>query len=109
MKENLANSPIDRQNIINNQYAMIEIEKAVGIKGVVFEGIVRFTKKQIAEFYEVDKRTIDRYLEKYNDELQINGYEVLRAKRLKKNMKLAIKEAYVDDIDVDNMGLNEKA
>ena len=105
MKENLANSPIDRQNIINNQYAMIEIEKAVGIKGVVFEGIVRFTKKQIAEFYEVDKRTIDRYLEKYNDELQVNGYEVLRAKRLK-DIKIAIKEAYVDDIDVVNIGLD---
>lgn len=77
MKKNLTTSPVDRQNIINNQLAVNEIEKAVGIKGVLFEGSYRFTKQQIAEFYEVDNRTIERYLERFKDELTINGYEVL--------------------------------
>jgi len=34
MSKNLTNSPLERQNIMNNQYALIEIEKAIGIKGI---------------------------------------------------------------------------
>ena len=37
----------------------------------------------IAEFYDIDIRTINRYIEKYTDELKQNGYEVLKGKRLK--------------------------
>ncbi|MBC8383345.1 MAG: DNA-binding protein [Candidatus Cloacimonetes bacterium] len=99
MKKNLTTSPVDRQNIINNQLAVNEIEKAVGIKGILFEGSYRFTKQQIAEFYEVDNRTIERYLERFKDELTNNGYEVLRAKRLK-DYKLAVKNTFGIDIDV---------
>ncbi len=99
MEKKLTNSVIDRQNIINNQLAVNEIEKAVGIKGILFEGSYRFTKQQIAEFYEVDNRTIERYLERFKDELTINGYEVLRAKRLK-DYKLAAKNTFGVDIDV---------
>jgi hypothetical protein len=39
--------------------------------------------EQIAAFFEVDVRTIERYLEKYGDKLRLNGYEVLRVERLK--------------------------
>ncbi len=99
MDKQLTNSNIDRQNILNNQYAINEVEKAVGIKGVLFEGSYRFTKQQIAEFYEVDNRTIERYLERFKNELTINGYEVLRANRLK-DLKLAIKNSFGSDIDV---------
>lgn len=38
----------------------------------------------IAEFFDIDIRTISRYIEKYSDELRNNGYEVLKEKRLKK-------------------------
>ena len=107
MKKNLTTSPVDRQNIINNQLAVNEIEKAVGIKGILFEGSYRFTKQQIAEFYEVDNRTIERYLERFKDELKINGYEVLRAKRLR-DYKLAIEKAYVSDIDVVDIIIDPK-
>jgi len=108
MKKNLTNSPLERQNIMNNQLALSEIEKAVGIKGVLFEGSYRFTKKQIASFYKVDERTIDRYLEKYNKEINENGYIVLRAKSLQE-YKLAVNHQYVDDIDVVNIGINKKS
>ena len=107
MKKNLTTSPVDRQNIINNQLAVNEIEKAVGIKGILFEGSYRFTKQQIAEFYEVDNRTIERYLERFKDELTNNGYEVLRAKRLR-DYKLAIEKAYVSDIDVVDIIIDPK-
>jgi hypothetical protein len=107
-KETLENSALDRQNILNNKYAVSEIKKVVGIRGILFEGIYRFTKKQIANFYEVDERTIDRYIEKEQDELTKNGYEVLRAKRLKE-YKLAIKKTDLNDIDVVKTMVDDKA
>ena len=108
MDKQLTNSNIDRQNILNNQYAINEIEKAVGIKGVIFEGSYRFTKQQIAEFYSVDDSTIKRYIKKYEAELTENGYDVLRAKRLKV-FKLTVNRMDVRDIDAPNIGIDKKA
>ena len=83
LKKDLTVSQIDRQNILNNSVALKEVEKALGIKGIVFEHEIIFTKKQIVEFFEVDERTIERYLENNIDEIGKNGYEVLRGNRLK--------------------------
>ncbi len=82
MKQDLTNSSIVRQNILNNKPALQEVQKAVGIKGVLFEQEFRFTKHQLALFFEVTERTIDNYLEKYEKELTRNGYEVIKGKRL---------------------------
>lgn len=41
----------------------------------------------VTDFFEVDLSTIDRYLEKYSDELEHNGYILSKGKRLK-NFKL---------------------
>lgn len=101
MVKDLTNSQIDRQNILNNQYALEEIRKVVGLEGIIFENEYKFIKDQVALFFEVDPRTIDRYLEKYSDELSQNGYEVLRGKRLQ-DFKLAIKSVDVNDMNVVN-------
>ncbi len=82
MSKNLTTSSIARQNILNNTYALQEVQKAVGIKGILFENEFRFTKKQLAQFFEITERTIDNYLEKYENELAKNGYEVVVGKRL---------------------------
>lgn len=82
MDKNLTNSGITRQNILNNKYAVQEIQKAVGVTGVLYEQEYRFTKKQVANFFEVSERTIDNYLEKYQKEIEKNGYVVLRGKSL---------------------------
>jgi len=101
MAKDLTSSEIDRQNILNNQYAIEEIRKAVGLKGILFDKEFKFIKDQVSAFFEVDPRTIDRYLEKYSDELSNNGYEVLRGKRLQE-FKLGLKSDDVNDIDVVN-------
>lgn len=101
MKKDLTSSEIDRKNILNNQYAVEEIKKAIGLSGILFENEFKFIKDQISSFFEVDPRTIDRYLEKYSKELSDNGYEVLRGKRLQK-FKLQVKSTDVNDIDVVN-------
>jgi hypothetical protein len=65
----------------------------------MFEGAERLIKEQIAAFFEVDARTIERYLEKYGDELGRNGYMVLRGNRLK-SFKKTVEEQFVPDIHV---------
>ena len=82
MITNLTDSSVTRQNILNNPLAVQEIQKAVGIKGILFEKEYKFLKRQIAEFFEVTERTIDNCLEKNEKELSKNGYEVLKGKRL---------------------------
>ncbi|MCF6364914.1 MAG: hypothetical protein L3J35_01815 [Bacteroidales bacterium] len=80
--KDLTNSKIVRQNILNNKYAVQEIQNAVGLRGVLYESEFRFTKKQIADFFEITERTAENYLSKYEKELAKNGYEVLKGKRL---------------------------
>ncbi len=99
MAKDLTNSDIDRQNILNNAIALNEIQKTADIRGIIFEGKITFTKDMIAEFYDVDIRTIERYSTKFSDELKNNGYEVLKGKRLKEFLK-AIDEQKVPDTNV---------
>lgn len=76
-------SNIERQNVLNNHYAIEHIKDSLGIVGMEFEGEYRFTKKMVADYYEVDVSTIDRYLTTYSDELKHNGYVLCRGKHLK--------------------------
>lgn len=76
-------SNIERQNVLNNHYAIEHIKDSLGIVGMEFEGEYRFTKKMVADYYEVDISTIDRYLTTYSDELKHNGYVLYKGKRLK--------------------------
>ena len=62
MSKDLTNSPVDRQNILNNHYALAEIEKAAGITGIPFRGRTVVLKEQVAAFFEVTVRTIENYL-----------------------------------------------
>jgi hypothetical protein len=80
--KDLTNSNIERQNILNNRYALERIQKYIGLPGMLFEGEYRFTTKSVADFYEMDERTVKRYLEKFEDELKHNGYVLSRGKSL---------------------------
>lgn len=81
--KDLTVSNIERQNILNNRYAIEKLQENIGFTGMFFEGEYRFTKKMIADFYEVEERTIERLLEDYNDELKHNGYVLSKGKQLK--------------------------
>ena len=86
--KDLTISNIERQNVLNNRFAISKIQEHLDITGMLFEGEYRFTKKMVADFYEVEERTIERYLEKYSDELFANGYALCKGKHLKE-LKLA--------------------
>jgi hypothetical protein len=102
MAKDLTTSPVDRQNILNNQYALAEIEKATHIQGISFEGKRVLVKDQVAAFFEVSTRTIDNYLDEFAQELRANGYEVIKGNRLKQ-LKNEIRSQFVNETDFVNI------
>ena len=95
MNKDLTNSLVARRNVLNNPYALGQLEKNLQLGGITFEGESVFTKQQAADILEIDERTVDRYLSSHADELKANGYRILKGKSLK-----SIRLAHVDDTDV---------
>lgn len=83
MSKDLTISNIERQNILNNRLALETVAEQLSISGMLFEGEYRFTKSMVADYYDVDERTLERYIEKYSSELLHNGYILFKGKRLK--------------------------
>lgn len=81
--KDLTVSQIERQNVLNNRFAVDKIQERLDIAGMLFDGEYRFTKKMVADFYQVDISTIDRYLLSNSDELKHNGYFLCKGKSLK--------------------------
>jgi len=96
--KDLTKSDIDRQNVLNNPYAVAEIQKATNIQGVDFRGKLTLLKEQVADFFEVTPRTVDNYLSKYDSELRQNGYEILRGKCLR-DFKIAVRAQFGNEAD----------
>ena len=61
MARNLTTSQVDRQNILNNENAVAEIQNQTGLQGIIFEGRLRFTKAMVASFFEVEGEYLSRY------------------------------------------------
>lgn len=83
MAKDLTESSHDRQNILNNRYALQQAEQHLALGGVAFQGETVFTKQQLMQLYEVSDSTIEKYLVSHADELKANGYTVLKGKKLK--------------------------
>jgi hypothetical protein len=110
MSKDLTTSGIDRRNILNNNTAIQEVYKQVGFYGFRFEGKYRFTKQQVADYFEVDTRTIERILEQHRDEIFENGYVIysgLKLKAFKEELTRYLTETKmkldVPDINVGNI------
>lgn len=84
MAKDLTESLHDRQNILNNRYALQKAEQHLALGGVQFNGEAVFTKQQVMELFEISERTIERYLSSHADELKNNGYQILRGSKLRK-------------------------
>jgi hypothetical protein len=98
MVKDLTVSLVDRQNILNNPYALEEIQKSIGLKGIIFNNKLVLLKEQVVAFFEITPRTIENYLAQYESELRQNGYEVLRGNSLKE-LKAAVKDQFDNEID----------
>ncbi|MCF8255495.1 MAG: DNA-binding protein [Bacteroidia bacterium] len=83
MSKDLTNSSLERKNILNNNFAIQEVYEQVGFYGIKFDGKYRFTRQQLAHYFEVDIRTIERIVENNKSELEQSGYEVFSGIRLR--------------------------
>lgn len=101
MNKDLISSEIARENVLNNKYAVSEMQKAVGLKGVLFNGEYRLTKKQVASFFEVSERTLTTCIKQNEIEIKKNGYEVYSGNTLK-NFKLAVDASDVTEANFPN-------
>lgn len=102
MDKDLTVSRLDRQNILNNDLAIAEIQKQTRIQGIHFEDKLCFTKSMVATYFEVELRTVERYVSENQKEISGNGYEVLKGKRLKEFLA-CVSEQDVPDINVGNI------
>ena len=102
MPKDLTTSQIDRQNILNNELAVSEIQKTSKIDCILFENKLYLTKSMVASFFDVDIRTIERYVSDNATELLSNGYEIIKGKRLKEFIKV-LNDFDVPDINVGNI------
>lgn len=82
MNKDLTASDIQRQNILNNKYALSAIEQDFNLGGITYNGENIFTKQQVISILDVDIRTIERYINTHFDELSKNGYSILKGKKL---------------------------
>lgn len=81
--KDLTISDIERQNVLNNRFAVKKLQERLDIEGMFFDGEYWLTKRMVADFYGVDTSTIDRYLSANGDELKHNGYVLCKGKVLK--------------------------
>lgn len=58
----LTTSPHQRQNILNNRYALQAAEQHLALGGTHFEGATVFTKQQVMALFEISDATVERYI-----------------------------------------------
>ncbi len=83
MAQDLTTSQIDRQNILNNKYALQTIQQNLDIKFFNFKGTLYVTKQMAVDYYEVEARTVERILKANEKELEFNGFKLLQGNELK--------------------------
>lgn len=98
MSKDLTTSLVDRKKILRDNETVKAVYDNLDFKGVLFENRYRFTKQQLARFYEVDVRTIERLLENHSNELTDNGYELFRGARLRALREVFIREIRQNDV-----------
>lgn len=82
MHDSIDKSKVGRDNILNNQLAINELQNSLDIPGVVLNGEYYITTRQVADYFGVTTRTIELSISSNRQELQENGYRVLTNKDL---------------------------
>lgn len=84
----LTTSKHQRQNILNNSYALQEAEQHLALGGVSLDGETVFTKQQVLTMFDISEATVERYIAQHGEELKANGYRVLKGRNLNKFKEL---------------------
>ena len=78
----LTTAQLQRQNILNNRYALQAAEQHLQLGGVAFQSQTVFTKQQVMALFDVSDATVERYISNHGEELKANGYQLLRGRNL---------------------------
>ncbi len=81
MANDLTNSLVDRQNVLNNRYALSQAEAHLTLGGTLFNDEWMFTKQQVMALFEVSEATIERYLAAHNDETKSQRLHFIARKK----------------------------
>lgn len=68
---------------MNNDLAIREVQNQTCFQGIIFEDKLCFTKSMTVTYFDVDVRTIERYVSENVEGISANGYGILKGKRLK--------------------------
>ena len=90
MAKDLTTSAHDRQNILNNSYALSHAEKHMSLGGIEFNGERLFTKNQVMEIFGVSDATVERYIANHSSELKNNGYRLIKGRELREFKGLGV-------------------
>lgn len=101
MAKDLTTSDIHRKNILNNRYALQEIEKEVGFPGILFVGSLRDTQKYISESFYGKDRHVPTMQVDVNDIGVLNKYDG-------SDTGVVTIDFNVTDMDVANIKINFK-
>lgn len=92
---NLLGSDTERQNILNNPFVIQPLQEWLGLDFPIVDWEMRMTIEQVAQFFQVSKRTVERYLRQHEEELYHNWYQVFSGEALQN-----IKQEFGNDMNV---------
>ncbi|MDR2063884.1 MAG: ORF6N domain-containing protein [Candidatus Nomurabacteria bacterium] len=72
-----------RISVLNNNFAVDQVREGLPVGVTLFNGEYLLTTRQVADFYEVEERTIRRLVEDNRKEIESNGYRNLKGDELK--------------------------
>ncbi|MCK8605872.1 DNA-binding protein [Leuconostoc citreum] len=95
----LTESYMDRRNLLNNKFALAEINKTYNFQGIPFQNTTVYSNSQLSSFFNVTLRTIERTIEANREELESNDFRILSGKDLS-ILKKSILDNNIDNIDI---------
>ncbi|MBN2675948.1 MAG: DNA-binding protein [Alphaproteobacteria bacterium] len=89
-EKDLAQSSIQRQNVLNNPFAIKAMQQKFNLGGIIYKDDLFYTKQMVADIFKIDERTIDRYVSTHEIEFSKNGYRILSGINLKEFKELIL-------------------
>ena len=103
-KETLTESSIARQNILNNPFAIKKMAEYLALGGYIYKGESIFTRSDVEKIFNIDQRTVERYVATHKEELSKNGYRLLHGKSLKEFKEFSRSDMNVGSL-VNSLGI----
>jgi hypothetical protein len=99
MQNSIDKSKVSRDNILNNQLAINEMQGQIDVPGVVIDSQYYITTRQVADYFDVTTRTIEQVINNHREELQESGYRILSSRELNALRAAGVTEKNFGNLD----------